>query len=238
MVKRVLLNRLKKHIPNFITTLNLLAGCFSVYFALHGQLIHASWMIGLAAIFDFLDGAAARLLKSQSPMGKVLDSLADIVSFGLAPGFIAMMLIAIAKPVWQFLPFLALLVPVFSALRLAKFSIDDRQTEHFLGVPTPANALLFASFPLILSHPSPFIPVESILGKPVIMSVIVVVTSALLVIDRPILSMKFKDFSWLHNRPRYLLIGLTVVLLPLLSYAAVPIVFLAYLLISGLMLRR
>lgn len=229
---------MKRHIPNSITVLNLLAGCFSVYFALSGELALGAWMIGLAALFDFLDGTMARLLNARSEIGKILDSLADVVSFGLAPGFLALELIKATESGFHYLHFIAFLIPVFSALRLAIFSADDRQAEQFLGVPTPANALLFASFPLILGHPSRFLPLESLITNPWSMSAIIIVTSALLVVNLPMLSLKFKDFSWLHNRQRYLLIGIALILLPWLTFTAIPLVFLAYILVSALTAKK
>ena len=133
-----------KHIPNTITCLNLFSGSMAVYYAFLGnyQLVFA--LVLLAAVFDFFDGFAARLLKAYSPMGKELDSLADMVSFGLAPGAVAFSLLRqTVFPEW--LAFAGFIIPVFSALRLAKFNIDERQTNSFIGMPTPANAIFWVS---------------------------------------------------------------------------------------------
>lgn len=152
---------IKKAIPNFITCLNLFSGCLAVIAAFHEQLIWSSCLIGLAAVFDFFDGLVARLLKAYSPIGKDLDSLADIVSFGLAPGVILFQMITIGfgsysiplldRPIevlaWASTGFL---VTIFGAIRLAKFNIDERQTTSFLGLPIPASGIFIASFIPIL----------------------------------------------------------------------------------------
>ena len=123
---------MKKHIPNFITCLNLFSGCVAVYLAFNGHHEGAFIAIMLSAVFDFFDGFASRLLKAYSPMGKELDSLADMISFGLAPGAIVFSLLS-TTGVGEYLPFVAFLIPIFSGLRLAKFNIDDRQTSSFIG---------------------------------------------------------------------------------------------------------
>ena len=144
------MNAITKNIPNSITCLNLLSGCFACLFAYKGEYDIVALCIGLSALFDFLDGMAARLLHAYSPMGKELDSLADLISFGLAPGFMAMHFMLYdsvfhgindSYQIWWALS--ALLIPVFSALRLAKFNIDARQTTSFIGLPVPANALFW-----------------------------------------------------------------------------------------------
>ena len=143
------MNAIVKNIPNSITCLNLLSGCFACIFAFQGQYDWVALCIGLSALFDFLDGMAARLLHAYSPLGKELDSLADLISFGLAPGLMVMHLMAYNSTFhgmaeyqsWWALS--ALLIPVFSALRLAKFNIDTRQTTSFIGLPVPANALFW-----------------------------------------------------------------------------------------------
>ena len=144
------MNAITKNIPNSITCLNLLSGCFACLFAYKGEYDIVALCIGLSALFDFLDGMAARLLHAYSPMGKELDSLADLISFGLAPGFMAMHFMLYdsvfhgindSYQIWWALS--ALLIPIFSALRLAKFNIDARQTTSFIGLPVPANALFW-----------------------------------------------------------------------------------------------
>src|ERR1700742_2013368 len=147
--------RVKKHLPNTITCANLFSGCVGIVFAFQGELIRASYAIFLSAIFDFFDGLASRVLQSYSGIGKDLDSLADLVSFGFLPAAILYQLflqspqINNISPYLNFIPFA---IVIFSALRLAKFNVDTRQAEIFIGLPTPANAILIASFPLIIQQ--------------------------------------------------------------------------------------
>src|SRR5271154_4600814 len=148
-------NRLKKHLPNAITCANLFSGCVGIVLAFRGELVAAAYAIFLSAIFDFFDGLASRVLQSFSGIGKDLDSLADMVSFGFLPSAIMYELFLQAPQVpnvSSWLNFSAFLISVFSALRLAKFNNDTRQAESFIGLPTPANAILIASFPMILEH--------------------------------------------------------------------------------------
>ncbi|TND01791.1 MAG: phosphatidylserine synthase [Bacteroidetes bacterium] len=146
-------------IPNLFTLGNLFCGCLGIVFAFQGDLVWTAYLVGIAAVLDFLDGFVARLLKSHSPIGKELDSLADMVTFGVLPGIVAyrMIQLCIARTgveypegVFAYLPFIAFLIPLFSGLRLAKFNVDTRQSDSFIGVPTPANAILICSIPLIL----------------------------------------------------------------------------------------
>ena len=137
-----------KHIPNTITSLNLLSGCFGVVYAFDGNLIFAGYAILVAAFLDFFDGMAARLLNAHSPIGKELDSLADMVSFGFLPSVIIYQLIAQSSGIYNEMPavkYIAFLIAIFSALRLAKFNVDTRQTENFIGLPTPSCALVIMS---------------------------------------------------------------------------------------------
>src|ERR1700712_3527008 len=149
--------RVKKHLPNAITCCNLFSGCVGIVFAFQGQLFAAAYAIFLSAIFDFFDGLASRVLQSFSGIGKDLDSLADMVSFGFLPSAIMYELFMQSPQISQvspYLNFIAFLISVFSALRLAKFNNDTRQADSFIGLPTPANAILIASLPLILNrHP-------------------------------------------------------------------------------------
>ncbi|MCS5664109.1 MAG: CDP-diacylglycerol--serine O-phosphatidyltransferase, partial [Flavobacteriales bacterium] len=132
-----------KHIPNLLTISNLICGCIALYFTFHNNLVLAAYIIGLAAVFDFMDGAVARLLNMSSPMGKELDSLADMVSFGVVPGSVVFHLLEAST--LSAYSFVALTIPAFSAYRLAKFNVDERQNENFIGLPTPANCLIFVS---------------------------------------------------------------------------------------------
>lgn len=234
---------IKNHIPNFITLLNLLSGCIAIVFIFDDQLAIASYLIGLAAIFDFLDGFFARLLKAQSPIGKDLDSLADVISFGLVPGLILFKLIEYSSGISvhtgfiSFLPFFAFLIPLFSALRLAKFNNDERQTDVFIGLPTPANALLIASFPLILIQQTTLVGINlvGIQSLFLILPFLVTITillSYLLIAEIQLLSLKFKNFTWKDNKVRYILLGISCILLIILFYLAIPIIIILYILLS------
>ena len=146
---------IRKHIPNTITCLSLVSGCIATVMALQDNYLWAAIWIIIAAVFDFLDGFAARLLKAYSPMGKELDSLSDMVSFGVAPGMIVFSMLGQASlplgEIGRYIPYLAFVIPAFSGLRLAKFNIDERQTTSFIGMPVPAHALFWASVGYSLS---------------------------------------------------------------------------------------
>jgi CDP-diacylglycerol--serine O-phosphatidyltransferase len=226
-------NRLKKHLPNAITCANLFSGCIGIVLAFKGELIAASYAIFLSAIFDFFDGLASRVLKSFSGIGKDLDSLADMVSFGVLPAVIMYQLLLQARQIdniSQYLNFIAFLIPVFSALRLAKFNVDTRQAENFIGLPTPANAILIASFPLILDHHNQYFTPP--LQNPWVLSVLCIVMCTLLVIEVPMMSLKFKNRDFNQNISRYLLLLFSAILILFFKFAAVPAVILFYITLS------
>ncbi|HHL57625.1 MAG TPA: CDP-diacylglycerol--serine O-phosphatidyltransferase [Bacteroidetes bacterium] len=225
-----------KHIPNFITLLNLLAGLLSIYFATTGNLQLAGLLVFVAAVFDFFDGFAARLLHAKSVIGVQLDSLADMVSFGVAPAFVLFYTIreltGTGTP--EYLPFTAFVVPLFSALRLAKFNVDDEQTTSFKGLPTPATGLLLASFPIMImgclaENKGIY---YDIVTNPYFLASVGLISSALMVSNIPMFSLKSSSLSWTENQTRYLFIVLSVALLILLKVAAVPLIILLYLLLS------
>jgi CDP-diacylglycerol---serine O-phosphatidyltransferase len=204
--------RVKKHLPNAITCANLFSGCIGIVFAFQQNLIIAAYALFLAAIFDFFDGFASRVLQSFSGIGKELDSLADMVSFGVLPSVILYELFLKAPPagiVGNYLNFIAFLIPVFSALRLAKFNTDTRQAEIFIGLPTPANAILIASFPLIIEQ---YPNLSVYILNPYILSVFTVVMCALLVAEMPLMSLKFKNRDFNTNIYRYLLLLFSAIL--------------------------
>lgn len=223
---------IRKHIPNAITCLNLFSGCIAIVYAFQEAYLTAALFIALAAVFDFLDGFAARLLKAYSAMGKELDSLADVVSFGVAPGvmaysFIASQSLIMNSPSW--FAWFGFLIPVFSALRLAKFNMDERQTSSFLGLPTPANALFWAfgigsSFNFFLNYN--FDPIILVIG--------ILIFSALLVLEIPMFSLKFKSFQWKGNRLRYYFLMGCIILLVLLNVNGISACIVWYILLSVL----
>jgi len=227
--------KLKQHLPNAITCGNLFCGCIAIVFAYTNNLHWASIVIGLAALLDFLDGFAARLLKVHSPIGQQLDSLADMVSFGVAPGAIMFMLINNTLTAENHnLVWFSFVITVFSALRLAKFNIDTRQTDSFIGVPTPANTILIASFPLILRfQPELFnMNIAAILLNTWFLIGTTLVMSYLLVAELPLFALKFKNFKWTDNKVRYIFLVSSLLLLIIFQFIAIPFIILLYVLMS------
>jgi len=192
-----------KHIPNTITSMNLLCGVLGVIFTFQGALDLAFYLMILAAVFDFLDGFSARMLKAYSPMGKELDSLADLISFGLLPALMIHRRLVEGGMTgfWIYVP---VIICIFSALRLAKFNVDDRQSENFLGLPTPACAMWCGS--LIYAADRGVMTVAGLLSERYIMIIAPVVLALLLISEIPMFSMKFKKGSE-YNRLRLCFIG-------------------------------
>jgi CDP-diacylglycerol--serine O-phosphatidyltransferase len=250
-----------KQIPNIFTLANLFCGALAIIFTLqspgyiavyNGQdymitapepLYWSSLLIAIAAVIDFLDGFVARLMKAESPIGRELDSLADVVTFGVAPGMIMYQLLRAA---YMQLPdaidvsminlSVALLIPCFGAYRLARFNIDTTPRETFTGLPIPAAGLLVASFPMILLY-DPF-HLTPYLQNIWILYFIILLLCYLMVSRLPMLNLKFKNLRWKENRERFLLVILVIAAIPLLRYAAVPFAFVVYILLSLLTKNR
>ena len=230
-----------KHIPNAITCCNLLSGCISIVLMCNGYAVAAGAMIFLAAIFDFFDGFAARLLKAYSPLGAQLDSLSDVVSFGVAPSFIMyhyLSQVVETSLLWRLeiadftiLPFLAFFLAVFAELRLAKFNIDDRQTTSFIGLPTPAMGLFVASLPFTLQNENLAFMANN-MSNPYFLIAIVVIFSYLMVSEIPFFSLKIKNLKFKENIHIYILAVFAVVAVIFLGFAAIPFVMLFYILLS------
>lgn len=269
------------NIPNLFTAGNMLCGVAAILLALAGRIDVAPYFIFFAALLDFFDGFLARLLKQQGELGKQLDSLADMISFGLAPGVIMMVVliyattplnftdllpageyitasfsskgenstlseVVLAMGMWRqevsrlsginWLPFAALIIPFFSMFRLAKFNIDTRQSESFIGLPTPANTIFFMAFPLLL------IQYAGVSGwqhdlilwliRPAILIPVILVMSLLLVAELPLFALKFKSFKWSGNEIRYVFLISCGILIPFLLIWSIPIIVLLYLLLS------
>lgn len=225
---------MKKYIPNTLTCFNLICGIIGIIQAFNGDLKIAVSLIWIAGLFDFLDGFAARLLKVSSEIGKQLDSLADMVTFGVLPSIVMYILIG-NYTTNEFLPFTAIFIAVFSALRLAKFNIDERQTTGFIGLPTPATALFVSSLPFILEMDFVLTYSEYIDVALIIISIIL---SILMVAELPLLALKFKDFSWTNNKTRYVFLIISVLLLVTFQLVSVPIIILTYVVISIIEIRR
>jgi CDP-diacylglycerol--serine O-phosphatidyltransferase len=227
---------LKSHIPNLLTGVNLLCGCLAIICALNPdayQMQTATYLIWAAASFDFLDGMSARLLKSYSHLGKQLDSLADMVSFGVAPGMVLFALIQEEANVGEeWIAYFALVIPVFSALRLAIFNIDESQSDSFKGLPTPANALLIGSLPLLFAKGNA--GMAAIIETPAAMAGLGVVLSFLLVSKVVMFSLKMQSFQWDGNQLVYGFLIASAVILLALPYSALPIIILLYIVISVL----
>jgi CDP-diacylglycerol--serine O-phosphatidyltransferase len=215
-----------KHIPNFITCLNLFAGCLACVAAFNDNYLAAAIFIYMAAVFDFLDGMAARVLKAYSEIGKQLDSLADMVSFGLAPGVIMYSLLKSYEPLFpENISLLAFLIPIFAALRLAKFNVDTRQSESFLGLAVPANAIFFASFVMNFQA---FASVWVLL----LLLSLILVFCFLMVSEIPMFSLKFKNFNWQENRLRFIFLLLSAILLAVFQLQAVHLIIVLYIILS------
>jgi CDP-diacylglycerol--serine O-phosphatidyltransferase len=248
-----------KQIPNLLTLLNLFFGCLAIVSALQTEsvimyvndefsgssfnipekLTWAAIFIGIAAIIDFLDGFVARLLNALSPIGKELDSLADIVSFGVAPGAIIYQLLRFSfareenglevSMIWL-LP--AFIVSCAGAYRLAKFNLDKSQSYNFRGLPTPAVGLLIASFPLILHFNASILGIGDLLINKWFLYAMVFVLSYLMLSNIPFMGMKFKDYSIKNNLPKVILIAVGIVSAVFLQWLAVPLVFACYFILS------
>lgn len=290
------MNAIKRMIPNLFTAGNLVGGVLAIIFALNGRIDIAPYFIFASALFDFLDGFMARLLKVPSEMGKQLDSLADMVTFGVAPGIIVLVMLSAPdiqksalsipkSPVTEFivnshvpnygLPIdnpetdangtytfstaarycglsypvtlfgcLAFIIPIFALFRLAKFNIDTRQSDSFIGLPTPGMTLFFAVIPLLFfeAHNSLMageITFESwqfllakFLANPVVMLVLTLIFSILMVVELPLFALKFKHFKWKGNEIRFLFLTCCVVLLATLFFWAIPLIVILYVILS------
>jgi len=238
----------------------LVCGCLAIVMAFEGNLVWVAYLIGIAAVFDFLDGFAARLLKVSSPIGKDLDSLTDMVTFGVAPGIVMFKMIGFSfskqifgaflnslvsnhdlgiEQYFVYSCFIAFLITVFSAIRLAKFNNDSRQSDSFIGLPTPANAIFICSIPLVVGLDNindittfPTSGLNSIIIDPLFLLILTLVLSYLLVAELPLFALKFKSFEWKGNEIRYVFLGLSLGLLIGLQYLGIPLIIILYILIS------
>ena len=236
---------MKKHIPNLITLLNLFCGCIAIVFAVHDRFEMVALFVFLGIIFDFFDGLAARLLNVKSDIGLQLDSLADMVTSGVVPGLVMFKLLEMSlsngwdtgslvskgleiSTLW---PLLGFIITLASAYRLAKFNIDEDQTDSFIGLPTPANALLIVSLPLILLFHNNEILNEIILNKWFLIG-LTFVSAFLLNAKLSLFALKFKNWSFKDNAIRYIFLFISIILLATLKYLAVPAIIVLYILLS------
>ena len=232
-------NAILRNVPNTLTSCNLLSGCIAVYMAFQSDYQMALLFIIIGAVFDFFDGMSARLLHVSSPIGKELDSLADDITFGLAPSAIAFSLFremhypGLLASFESFMPYTAFLIAVFSALRLAKFNIDIRQTSSFIGMPTPANALFWASL-AVGAHD--FLTGMSF--HPLLLLALVVVMSMMLVAEIPMFSLKFKNLSWQSNKISYIFLIVSIPLLLVFRWSGFAAVIVWYIILSVLTRKK
>ena len=223
---------MRKHIPNTITCLNLISGCIATYWAFQGEYKLALLFIIIGAVFDFFDGMSARLLHVSSPIGKELDSLADDITFGFAPSAIVFCKLQEFFPLSdafpdKWIPFLTFIMAAFSALRLAKFNLDERQAMGFIGLPTPANALFWGSLIVGMGDniaSLPYIEYFLLVG--------VFISSWLLVAEIPMFALKFKNWGWKGNEIKYVFLITCVPLLLLLEVSGLAAIIAWYVILS------
>ena len=220
------MKRLSSYIPNIITCCNLTAGSLAVIMALRGTFEQAAIFILIAAVCDFLDGLSARLLHAYSDMGKELDSLSDLISFGLAPGLMVYALLndylLLPYGNFEYLAYIALLIPVAGGIRLVKFNVDDRQTSSFIGLPIPANALFWIGVCFADTRD----------WHPVIILALIVLFSYLMVSNLPMFSLKASNLSWSNNKLRYILVITSLGLVIWLGLTGLAGAIIAYILLS------
>lgn len=254
------------NIANIFTAGNLISGIISIILALQGYIDVASYVIIIGAIFDFLDGFIARILRTSGDLGKQLDSLADIVTFGVAPGILMMVVLAtvlssasisldfpeyvqagysewmdslLKKQSYgshsysKFIPFVALLIPFFSLFRLAKFNLDTRQSESFIGVPVPANTFFFLTFPLVLkSEYKDLSSFTELIFHPLFVVILIIIMSLLLISEIPLFSLKFKSFGIRENLIRYTFLLISLILIIAFQVWAIALIVFLYLILS------
>ena len=226
---------LKKHIPNLLTLGNLFCGTVATIFAVEGNLVMAALFVVIGILFDFLDGFVARLLKVTGELGKQLDSLADMVTSGVVPG-IVMYQLFIDNNIGSFsipsyLPFFGLILTLGACYRLAKFNIDTRQSDSFIGIPTPAMSLFVISLPLIQQY-SEIEFVNQLIANNYFLIVVTIVLTYLMNAEIPLFSLKFKDYSIKNNVIKYLFLIISLLMIIILQYLSIPLIILLYVILS------
>jgi CDP-diacylglycerol---serine O-phosphatidyltransferase len=229
---------IKKHVPNTITLLNLLCGCIALVFVSKDQFEMAFFFVCLGIFLDFFDGFFARLFKVSGPLGLQLDSLADMVTSGVVPGFVMFKMMQSSSVYmtegWlQYFPYLGFIITLGSCFRLAKFNIDTRQTDSFIGLPTPANALFILSLPLVLEHYSgESLIVIEILTEKWVLLLISLFSAYILNAEIPLFSLKIKKFNFKDNALQMIFLISSLLFLVFLDYLAIPLVIIFYVLLS------
>jgi CDP-diacylglycerol--serine O-phosphatidyltransferase len=225
---------LKKHLPNFITLLNLFCGCIALVFVSELNFEMTFLFVSLGIFLDFFDGFFARLFKVAGPLGLQLDSLADMVTSGVVPGFVMFWLLKQGQnptSTSQIIPYLGFIITLGSCYRLANFNIDTRQTDSFIGLPTPANTLFILSLPLVIKYSDSLVILE-ILSNQWFLLAITLFSAFILNAEIPLFSLKIKDFTFKKNALQIVFLSLCVVLLVLFQYLAIPLVIITYVLLS------
>lgn len=239
----------RSSIPNIFTSLNLLCGCFAIVSATNDNMMWTAYFVGIAAIFDFLDGMAARALHVKTAIGKDLDSLADMVTFGVVPGLIMFKLIGVSfiyyglketvslevRQIFNYIPYLGFLITIFAAIRLARFNVQSAEgTSSFLGMPTPASAILIASLPLIIENQdiSNEVLMESVFLSPFFPISASILISYLMVSKLNMFSLKFKTMGWADNKMRYIFIVFAIGLIVPFKFLGVMFTMIMYIILS------
>ena len=225
---------IKKHIPNTITLLNLLSGCIALVFAVESDFKMAFYFVCLGIFLDFFDGFFARLFKVSGPLGLQLDSLADMVTSGVVPGLGMFYLLSNSQHEVSFygaLPYFGFIITLGSCYRLANFNIDTRQTDSFIGLPTPANALFILSLPLVLKYSNSLVVFEILTNQWVLLA-ITLFSAYILNAEIPLFSLKIKDFTFKKNALQIVFLSLSILLLLFFQYLGIPLVIIAYVLLS------
>ncbi|NNJ89104.1 MAG: phosphatidylserine synthase [Eudoraea sp.] len=240
---------MKQHIPNILTLLNVFSGCLAVLFAVWNTWELMAFFVFLGMLFDFLDGLSARALRVQSPLGIQLDSLADMITFGLVPGIVMFQLLTMSETggwnlkisetvnwnsFYGILPYFGFAITLSSAYRLARFNIDENQANSFIGLPTPANALLIISLPLIILFNGND-ALNTIILDPWFLIILTVVSSLLLNAPIPLFALKFKSWDFKDNALRYIFILVSLVFIGTMKFLAIPAIIVLYLLSSFLL---
>ncbi|MBS0011547.1 MAG: CDP-diacylglycerol--serine O-phosphatidyltransferase [Bacteroidales bacterium] len=225
---------MKKHVPNVLTLLNLVSGFIAIILIMNGNLRLSVWLISLSLLLDFADGLAARLLDAYSELGLQLDSLADMVSFGVAPGLLMYRLIASAEgadSLAQYLQYVPVLIPAFTGIRLARFNIDKGHSDYFKGLPTPGNAFFIISLVFAWEYGESQL-VQGLLNSRIVLCFLTLVFSTLMITNIPMFSFKFRHLRFKGNELRIVFLGSSLLLVAGAGFASLPLIILLYIIVS------
>lgn len=225
---------IKKHIPNFLTLLNLFCGCIAIVFTANEQFDSAFYFVSLGIFFDFFDGFFARKFGVSGPLGVQLDSLADMVTSGVAPGFVMFkVLLANNYDSCVYLPYLGFIITLGACYRLANFNIDTRQSDSFIGLPTPANTLFIMSLPLVIAE-CQFLALSEILSSKWVLLIITLFSAYVMNAEIPLFSLKIKNFSFQKYKLQIGFLAVSIIMLATMKFLAIPLIILTYVLLSVL----